>query len=161
MAAGAAGLSTLGVRLGYALETVAGTKPTRLTWLTRVNAIGGISLETETIDASALEDMVERSVPGRQSTGGTFPVTFNLTNEVVTELETMISTYKGRSNKSLRMWFEVYHPDMTKAFWIAAAPPSAIPLPDTEQNGLWTVEVQLTIDELAGLDTKVEPEDED
>lgn len=161
MAAGAAGLSTLGVRVGYGLEQTAGSTPSSLVWLTRVNAIGGIALESEVIDASALEDLAERDIAGRQSSGGTFPITINLTNETITEWETLISAYKGRSDKSLRMWFQIWHPDMNKAFWIAAAPPSVFPVPDTEQNGLWTVEMTLVIDEIAGLKTKIDPPSED
>ena len=51
-----AGTSTVGVLMGYAVETTPGTKPEAFTQLTRINDIAGISLETEQIDASALED---------------------------------------------------------------------------------------------------------
>lgn len=44
------GISTLGIEFGYALETAAGTKPTAFNLLTRINAIGGISLPSEQID---------------------------------------------------------------------------------------------------------------
>lgn len=46
------GISTLGIEFGFALETTAGTKPTSFTRLHRINAIGGITLETEQIDRS-------------------------------------------------------------------------------------------------------------
>lgn len=59
-----AGVSTLGVRLGYAAETVADTKPETFLQLERVNSIGGIELSTEQIDASAIEDEVSRYVAG-------------------------------------------------------------------------------------------------
>lgn len=52
------------------VETTAGQKPAAFTTLPRVNEISGIELDTETIDASALEDYQERSIAGRQSTGG-------------------------------------------------------------------------------------------
>ena len=39
-----------------------------------------ITIETETIDASALEDKIERTIAGRGSTGGTFGVTVNVTD---------------------------------------------------------------------------------
>ena len=69
MAVSIPGLSTLGVKFGYAAESVAGEKPSSFSWLERCNNIAGISLETETIDASALEDFVTRSIAGRQDTG--------------------------------------------------------------------------------------------
>lgn len=68
-----AGLSTLGITFGYGTETTAGTKPTSFKQLTRINAIGGINIEPEQIDASALEDAITRYVKGRADTGGSFP----------------------------------------------------------------------------------------
>lgn len=70
MAVSISGISTLGVTLSYGVETTAGTKPSTFTQLPRVNSISGIELDTETIDASALEDYQERTIAGRQSTGG-------------------------------------------------------------------------------------------
>ena len=89
-----AGISTLGVTFGYGIEATAGTKPTDFTQLTRINSIGGINIEPETIDASALEDLVERSVAGRATTGGAFSVTVNATPETITEWETLIEAYQ-------------------------------------------------------------------
>ena len=66
-----AGLSTLGVKFGYA---VGATQPNAFTELTRINGIGGISLSTEAIDASALVDEVTRRVAGRADTDETLPV---------------------------------------------------------------------------------------
>lgn len=43
----APGVSTLGIKLGYGIGS---SLPSSFTWLTRINAIGGISLETEQID---------------------------------------------------------------------------------------------------------------
>lgn len=153
-----AGISTLGVKFAFGAEDVAGTKPSAFDVLHRINAIGGISLATETIDASALEDFVERTVAGRQSTGGTFPVTVNLTNETEQEWANVISEYTALTGGA-RMWFEVYSPSLTKAFFIVAQPPMQIPMPSFDQNGLLTVEMTLTIDEYVGLDTAIVPTD--
>jgi len=65
-----AGLSTIGVLVGYAVEETAGTRPTAgYTLLNRINAVGGISLDVEQIDASALEDEVTKYIAGRADTG--------------------------------------------------------------------------------------------
>ena len=50
MAVQTAGLSTLKVKFGYAVESVAGTQPTSFNWLERCNNISGIELPVETID---------------------------------------------------------------------------------------------------------------
>ena len=149
------GLSTLGIRLGYALETTAGTKPASFTTLTRINAIGGINLTPEQIDASALEDYITRNIAGREDAGGEWTVTVNLTNETVTEWTTLISAYTERTDKATQMWRQVSHPDLTNAFFVVAEPPKNIPMPELGQNELQTVEMTLTIGEYKGMDTKV------
>lgn len=156
MAVNTAGVSSLNARFGYAAETTAGTKPTSFIWLERCNSIGGISLETEQIDASALEDGISRYISGRQDTGGTWAVTFNLTDEIIGQLETMISTYETLSGGA-RMWFEVWSPFLEKAFYVIAQPPKNIPMPEVSQNGLMTVEMTFTIEEYKGMDEAIKP----
>lgn len=156
MAVNTAGVSTLGIKLGYAPESTAGTKPSAFKWLERCNSIGGITLETEQIDASALEDEISRYISGRQDTGGTWSVTFNISDEVITQLETMISAYTSLDGGK-KMWFEVWSPYLTKAFFVVAQPPKHIPMPEEAQNELQTVEMTFTIEEYKGMDTAIEP----
>ena len=155
MAATVMGLSTLGVTFGYGVETTAGTKPASFTQLDRINSIGGISLSTEQIDASALEDYQTKYVAGRQDSGGTWSVTINFTDETATEWDTLISAYNTAAASGLAMWFEVIVPNQTDAFFVVAQPPQLIPMPEISQNGLLTVEIQLVVVEYKGWDTKV------
>ena len=150
-----AGISTLGVTFGYGVETSVGVKPTTMNLLTRINSIGGISIDPETIDASALEDAVTRNIKGRADTGGTWTVTVNFTDDTEKEWEDLISAYQGLTGGK-RMWFETVIPGITKGFFVVAQPPEQIPHPTFDQNGLLTVEMNLTIEEYKGLDTKVE-----
>ena len=149
-----AGLSTLGITFGYGTEATAGQKPASFTQLHRINALGGITIEPEKIDASAIEDFATRYVKGRADTGGTFPVTVNITEDTLGEWENVITAYQGLSGGA-RMWFETVIPGLTKAFFLIAQPPENIPQPEVSQNGLLTVEIQLTIEEYKGLDEKV------
>lgn len=150
-----AGISTLGITFGYGVETSVGVKPTTMNLLTRINSIGGISIDPETIDASALEDAVTRNIKGRADTGGTWTVTVNFTDDTEKEWEDLITEYQGLTGGK-RMWFETIIPGITKGFWVVAQPPEIIPQPTFDQNGLLTVEMNLTIEEYKGLDTKVE-----
>lgn len=149
-----AGISTLGITLGYALETEAGKKPTSFTKINRINSIGGISQSTEQIDASAIEDKASRYVSGRQDSGGEWTVTVNFTNETQQEWETLIDAYKNRG-ENLRMWWQVISEDLTDAFFVVAQPPQVVPMPEIGQNELLTVEMTLSIDEYIGNDAKV------
>ena len=151
----AAGISTLGITFGYGTETTAGTKPTSFKQLTRINALGGINIEPEQIDASALEDEITRYVKGRADTGGSFAVTVNFTSDTVKEWQNLITAYKALSGGK-RMWFETIIPGVTNSFFVIAQPPEEIPQPEIGQNELLTVEMNLTIEEYKGLDTSVE-----
>ena len=150
-----AGLSTLGITFGYGVETTAGEKPSNFKQLNRMNSIGGISIEPETIDASAIEDLVERTVAGRASTGGSFPVSVNFTQETLVEWQELIEAYKTAQANQKRMWFETIVPGLTDAFFCVAQPPQAIPQPEIGQNELLVVEFPLSIEEYIGMDTKV------
>ena len=110
-----AGLSTLGILFGYAAESTANTKPATFALLDRINSIGGVSLSTEQIDASALEDMVSRYVAGRADTGGSFPVTVNVTNETTEQWQNVITAYNALP-EGKRIRFEVWSPNLTKAY---------------------------------------------
>ena len=149
-----AGISTLGITFGYGVETTAGKKPTSFTQLHRINAIGGITIENEQIDASALEDKVSRYVQGRADTGGSFTVTVNLTPETQEEWTAVISEYEGLGS-GLRMWFETIIPGFDESFFVVAQSPTTIPQPELSQNELLTVEMNLTIEEYIGMEATV------
>lgn len=154
-----AGLSTLGVTLSVGFETVAGQKPSEFVVRHRINSIGGISIEPETIDASALEDAVERSVAGRATGLGNFTVGFNATDETIAEWEDTIENYQEASASQLRLWVQISHPNMARSFYVVAQPPLQLPMPDFGQNELLVMELPLTIEEYRGMDTKVEATD--
>lgn len=151
------GISTLGVKFGYAVETTAGVKPTTFKWLPRCNDISEITLDTETIDASALEDYQTRYIAGRQDTGGNWDVTFNLTGETIPLLKAMMSEAAEGLKNNLRTWFEVWNPNLTDAFYVVGQPGTKIPLPSHAQNELETGAISIAIDEYIELDEAIEP----
>lgn len=151
-----AGLSTLGIIFGWGVETTAGTKPASFKQLTRINSIGGITIENEQIDASALEDLVSRYIQGRGDTGGSFPVSVNATPETYAEWEEVIEEYNTAKETGKRIWFETIIPGFEEAEFVVAQPPTKIPSPEKTQNELLVVEMNLTIEEFIGMDTKVE-----
>lgn len=155
MAATVMGLSTLGITFGYGVETTAGTKPASFTQLDRINNIGGISMDVEQIDASALEDTQTKYVAGRADTGGQWEVTINFTDETESEWATLISAYNTAAASNLAMWFEVILPNQSDAFFVIAQPPQQIPMPEIGQNELLTVAISLTVVEYKGWSTKV------
>ena len=83
-------------------------------------------------------------------------MTFNLTNETITILETMLSEASIGLESSKRTWFQVYFPSLDKAFFVCGQPGTKIPLPAVAQNELLTGAISIAIDEYFGLGTKAE-----
>ena len=150
-----ADLTTLGVTFGYGIETTAGTKPTTFTQLKRCNSIGGISLETEQIDVSALEDYITQYAAGRQDTGGTWEITFNMNQDVIDAIEKLYEDANTAKEGGKGVWFQVQFPELTNAFFVIAQTGRAIPLPEIAQNEAATIPITLVISEYKGLDAKV------
>ena len=158
--ANAPGISTVGVLIGMAMETTAGTKPTSFRLFHRINETDEINVDTESIDASALEDKTKKSIAGRGSTGGTFNVTVNLTNETIEEWETIIEEYEEGKDSGKALWYEEYYPALDKAYFAKVEPPAKIPKPGAAQNGLATVSMPMIINDYIGLDTAIIPTEE-
>lgn len=148
-----AGLSTLGVTFGWGIGTY-DTKPTSFTQLTRINDIGEVSVTPNNIDASALEDYKTRYTPGRAETSDSVTITVNKTDATVTEWETVIDAYNGKTSEQA-IWFETITPGITKADFMIAAPPTVLPSNAKAQNELNTMEISLTIEDYPGMDTAV------
>lgn len=151
------GTSTLGVTLSYGIETVAGEKPATFKLLERINSISGISLSTEQIDASALEDDVTRYVKGRADLGGEWSVTVNMTDETIAQWSTLLTDSDTAYQSGLMTWYQVSSPYLSESFFVKAQMPKALPMPELGQNELATMEITLTINEYMGMATKIVP----
>ena len=142
------GISTLGVRVGY-MTGNADAVPTTgtCTWFTRINSTGEIALDTNTIDASALEDYVDRSIAGRASTGGSYSLTVNVTPETMDE---WAAAFTASANNG-GIWIQEWSPSMPElADWIFVQTPRQFPKSAKEQNSLLTAEIQCAIVNYAG-----------
>jgi len=88
---------------------------------------------------------------------GTFPVTFNLTPETVSQLEAMITAYSGLSSGQ-KMWTEVWSPYLPDGFYAIVQAPKHIPQPDMGQNELMTVEITFILEDYKGMLPAIEPQ---
>ena len=145
------------VTFGYGIETTAGQKPATFTQLELASSIGGITLDTEQIDVSALEDYITKYAAGRQDTGGgTWEIEFIMDPEKsVSQIKTLYTASAAAKEQGKATWFEVIFPDMTDAFFVVAECGSKIPLPEIGQNEAATMSISLIIADYKGLDTKV------
>lgn len=151
-------LTTLGVTLSYGIETSAGTKPTSFTQLEEASSIGGITLDTEQIDLSALEDFITQYGAGRQDTGGTWECEFIMDpDKSVKQIKKLYEDSKTAKGKGMATWFQVIFPDMTDAFFVVAECGREIPMPEIAQNSAATMSISLIISQYKGLLPKVAP----
>ena len=151
-------LTTLGVTFGYGVETEKGVKPTTFKQLELASSIGGISLDTEQIDVSALEDYITKYAAGRQDTGGTWEIEFIMDpDKSVKQIKKLYEDSKAAKTTGLATWFQVSFPDMSDSFFVIAECGREIPMPEIAQNEAATMSISLIINTYKGLDTKIEP----
>lgn len=149
-------LTTIGVKVGYAVEATARTKPTAFTWLQRCKSISGIELTQDKIDVTALEDTIKQYASGTADTGGDWTLTFGLKNSVIDDLTAMRTASLAGKKDGKAMWFVVWFPDLEKSFFVIAEP-GMIPMPDVSQGSAAEIQINCTINEYKGLETAIEP----
>lgn len=149
-------LTTIGVKVGYAVETTKGQKPTAFKWLKRCKAISGIELSQDKIDVTALEDEIKQYASGVADTGGDWSLTFGVNDSVVDELTVMRTASVEAKKEGKATWFDVWLPGLSKSFFVIAEP-GMIPMPDVSQGSAAEIQISCTINEYKGLDTAIEP----
>lgn len=143
-------LSTLGIKLYYAPESEAGTKPTT----GFVNIPGIISMpelgaEPELIDVTPLEETeYTRNVPGLK-TAGNFPMTTNINDDFLTTWDTLLTAYQTAQAAGKSLWFVVVHPKLAKAFWFTGEPVS-LPLAEMAVNSAFQTTANVTVNKTEG-----------
>ena len=81
-----------------------------------------------------------------------------LTPDTIDEWDDLISAYNTAHASNKQMWWQVNSTGLGgDSFFFIAEPPQDIPMPESSQNELWTVEIPLAIVDYVGLDTAVAP----
>lgn len=143
-------LSTLGIKLYYAPESDAGTKPTT----GFVNIPGIVSMpelgaEPELIDVTPLEETeYTRNVPGLKAAGN-FSMTANINDDFLTTWGTLMTAYQTAQTAGKSLWFVVVHPKLAKAFWFTGEPVS-LPLAEMAVNSAFQTTANVTVNKTEG-----------
>lgn len=112
-------LSTLGVRMHYAVETTAGVRPTASSAYTELKGIKTIpalnsapdNLETTTLN----ETKYKIYIPGLKDTGGALELVFNLSNYIHSAWDTLMDAYETAKNSGKAIWFYIDVPGLDDA----------------------------------------------
>lgn len=150
-------LSTAGVKLGYAVETEAGTRPeTGYTHIPDIKEIPDFNPEPETHEATDLEETEYKFyVAGLKDVGGALGFLANFTEKLQTEWEGIVTAYDAAVTAGKRMWFQISHPKLPKAVFFTGEPAS-MGLPSMSVNGILETSVYITPTSSPKWETKVE-----
>ena len=138
-------LSTAGVQLLYAVESVAGTRPT--TGYTRIRGIKSTpslnpapdTLETTTLDETEYKTYID----GLKDMGGALEFTFNLTSDLITAWDTLMTAYETAKAANKATWFTIVVPGLSDSFYFTGNP-SAMGLPETSVNSVLEITNYIT-----------------
>ena len=117
-------LSTLGIKVSYAIESVSGQRPVNgYTHLTMLKEIPSLNVAPNTIDATVLSDSEYIVyVQGLKDLGGALEFNANFTEEFYNQWTEAYDAYLIAKKESRRMWLAIDIPDFSKAFFYPVEP---------------------------------------
>ena len=117
-------LSTAGVSLQYAAETVGGTRPTSgYVPFTGIKSIPDLNPEPSNLETTTLDETEWRTyIPGLKDPGGALSFGANNTETFQTEWAQLVEDTETANSAGLAMWFAIVVPGLTKSFYFAGTP---------------------------------------
>ena len=116
-------LSTAGIKVGYGVESTAGTQPTSFTEIPDLTSIGSVNPEPQTIDVTPLsETSWRRYIDALKDVGGAIPFGANLTDAFMTAWDELVTAYTTAKSSGKRVWFAFVIPGLSKSFAFVGNP---------------------------------------
>lgn len=142
MSAKAIDLSTAGIQVAYAIETTAGTKPTKFINIPNPKSIPDTNPEPSTYDSTSLNATEWKTyIEGLKDIGGVLSITFGMSQVFYDMWEKLCDAVeKVASNE--RMWMEFYHPKLNKSFFFTCTP-SRLGFPSADVDSVWNVDARV------------------
>ncbi len=150
-------LSTAGVKVWYAVEETANTRPTAgYTHISDLKEVPDFNPEPETHEATDLEETEYKFyVAGLKDVGGALGFLANFTEALQTQWEGIVEAYETGITSQKRMWFQISHPKLPKAVFFTGEP-AAMGLPGIAVNGVLETTVYITPTSAPIWETKVD-----
>jgi len=148
-------LSTAGVTVQYAVETVAGTMPTTgYTALTGIKSIPDLNPEPSNLETTTLDELEWRTyIPGLKDPGGALAFGANNTEAFQTEWESLVTAVEDAADTGMATWFAIVIPGLTKAFYFAGKP-SPLGLSAIEVDSVLEIEGYISPSKIEGWKAK-------
>lgn len=138
-------VSSIGVKVMYAVESTAGTRSTAAadyTFIPNITTAPSFDMVPETLDASDLGDDITQYIPGRRDPGGDAAFTANLTADFLDAWETLVTAAKAGEATGKRVWFVYVTPDFAKAYYWSGMPVE-LGHGGLEQNSVQTIQAHV------------------
>ena len=138
-------LSTAGVKLMYAVEATAGTRPTSgYTHIKGAKTTPSLNPSPETLETTTLDETEYKTyIDGLKDLGGALEFTFNLTEELITNWDALMTAYEAGKVDGKATWFTIVIPGLSESFYFTGNP-SAMGLPETSVSAVLEITNYIT-----------------
>lgn len=138
-------LSTAGIKLLYAVETTAGTRPT--TGYTRIygaKTTPSLNPSPETLETTTLDETEYKTyIDGLKDLGGALEFTFNLTQDLIDSWDALMTAYETAKAANKATWFTIVVPGLSESFYFTGNP-SNMGLPETSVSSVLEITNYIT-----------------
>lgn len=130
-------LTTAGVKMLYAIETVSGTRPTTgYVELPGVKSTPSLNPAPDSLDATTLNNKIYKTyVEGLKDLGGSLEFTFNLTQALITAWDEFVTKVEAGKTTGKLAWILIDVPGLTEGYYFRGTP-STQGLPAMEVNNV-------------------------
>lgn len=138
-------LSTAGVQLQYAVEATAGTRPTSgYKRIKGIKSTPSLNPSPDALETTTLDELEYKTyIDGLKDVGGAIEFTFNLTEELITAWDELMTEYEAGKATGKATWFTIVVPGLTNSFYFTGNP-SAMGLPETSVNSVLEITNYIT-----------------
>ena len=138
-------LSTAGIKLAYAVETTAGTRPVEgYTRIFGVKSTPDFNPAPDTLETTTLDELEYKTyIDGLKDIGGSVEFLFNLTQELMDSWDALMTAYTTAKASGKATWFTIVVPGLTDAFFFTGNP-SELGLPEAGVNEVLEIPAYIT-----------------
>lgn len=142
--------NTIGVKLKYAVESTAGTRPTTgYTEIPDIKDFPDMEMSPSRIEVTNLSDPVRRYISGILEAGDDMAFTANLTTALKTLWATIVTAYGTAHTAGKQMWFELAIPNFDSFYW--AGEPAQLGISGKGVSDVMETTLHITPNEIVGF----------
>jgi hypothetical protein len=142
--------NTIGIKLKYAVEATAGTRPTsNYTEIPDIKDFPDMAMSPSRIEVSNLADKVRRYISGILEAGDDMAFTANLTANLKTVWTALVAAYGTAHAAGKQTWFELAIPNFDSFYW--AGEPSDLGINGAGVSAVVETSLHIVPNEIVGF----------